>query len=480
MGQNGRMRNRGLLTAAIVAASAMLSGAITEPMTTRQITWADVDAVRSRLTAAGLTAASFRTSVDRIHQDDLRRMREGDLDHLVFYALQSTRFTTLPPIEPALSARALVESLVPARRDRFLRDAAAPPPEIPAAVRGRIGALVRALESSTQDPRLIYFQHLANTAFPDPGQREASLLREYVRAMRFLYQKEFVAQPSGTNAVAVLYRARGLSTDTAIEAGYVVYNGLGIVRSLAPDRQIRRVLIVGPGLDLAPRTGLLEAGPPESYQPWAVIDALLSLGLSRADDLQIVAADINPRVVEHIQRSHIRPPVLTLVSGIREGNGVTLSSDYREYFALLGHAIGTVTTSDEHSPVRSAGHLLKTVQVGDKAARALSAVLLDIVAERLDAPGFDLIVATNILPYFDDVELTLAMSNVTSMLAPGGVFLHNEPRPLIGDITGALGAPYEQSRQVVIASVRDTASTGSVRAGSLVDSVWLHRKMQSR
>jgi hypothetical protein len=472
-----------LLTAAALAASAMLgasrSAAIAQPTRIRQIAWADVAAVRPRLSAAGVTAASFRASIDRIHQDNLRRMREGDLDHLVFYALQSTRFTTLPAIEPALSARALVESLVPPRRDSFLHGAAAAQPEIPAAVRARISAFVGALETSTQDPRLIYFQRLVNTAFPARGQREASLLREYVRAMRFLYQKEFVAQPSGTNAVAELYHARGLSTDTAVEAGYVVYNGLGIVRSLAPDRQVHRVLIVGPGLDLAPRTGLLEAGPPESYQPWAVIDALLSLGLSRPDDLQIVAADINPRVVEHIQRSHSRPPVLTLVSGIREGNGVSLSSDYREYFGLLGTAIGTVATSDAQSP-RSAGHLLKTVHVGDAAARVLSAVSLDIVTERLDAPGFDLIVATNILPYFDDVELTLAMSNVTSMLASGGVFLHNEPRPILGDITDALGVPYEQSRQVVIASVHATTSTGSSQPGSLVDSVWLHRKKQSR
>ena len=97
--------------------------------------------------------------------------------------------------------------------------------------------------------------------------------------MRFIYQKEFVAQRARPDAVAALYRTRGLSTDTAVEAGYVVYNGLGIVQALDPERRIRRVLIVGPGLDLAPRTGLLEAGPPESYQPWAVIDALLALGL---------------------------------------------------------------------------------------------------------------------------------------------------------------------------------------------------------
>ena len=56
------------------------------------------------------------------------------------------------------------------------------------------------------------------------------------------------------------------------EAGFVVNLGLEIIKSLKADRQIRRVLIVGPGLDLAPRTGFRDT-PPESYQPWAVIDA---------------------------------------------------------------------------------------------------------------------------------------------------------------------------------------------------------------
>ena len=92
--------------------------------------------------------------------------------------------------------------------------------------------------------------------------------------MRFVYQKEFVAQrdPRPADAVADLYRSRGLSTDTAVEAGYLVQLGLAVAKGLQPDRRIRRVLIVGPGMDLAPRTGFLEA-PPESYQPWAVIDA---------------------------------------------------------------------------------------------------------------------------------------------------------------------------------------------------------------
>src|SRR5262249_30474204 len=159
-------------------------------------------------------------------------------------------------------------------------------------------------------------------------------------------------------------------TDTAVEAGYVVYIGLGVMKSLAPDQRVRRVLIVGPGLDLAPRTGLVEEGPPESYQPWAIIDALLALGLSRAGDLEVVGADINPRVVEHLDRARTSPPALTLVSGIREDENVQFSPDYREYFTQLGRAIGdaqpdATTTSD--------GRLRKTVRVRPNIAGALSA-----------------------------------------------------------------------------------------------------------
>ena len=66
-----------------------------------------------RLEAAGLTAASFQDYVTRTHAENVRRVREGDLDHLIFFLLQSTRFTTAPALEPALSAKALVEGMDP-------------------------------------------------------------------------------------------------------------------------------------------------------------------------------------------------------------------------------------------------------------------------------------------------------------------------------------------------------------------------------
>ena len=306
-----------------------------------------------------------------------------------------------------------------------------------------------------------------HSTFPNLKEREDSLLNEYRRTMKFVYDKEFVAQRAGPEAVADLYRGRGLSTDTAVDAGFVVYNGLGILKSLDPQRRIRRVLIVGPGLDLAPRTSLVETGPPESYQPWAVIDALLSLGLSRADDLSVVGADINPRVVDHLSHAKSAPPTLTLVTGIAESPTVRVTNGYREYFSKLGTAIG----EGRQPGIAVPGHFAKQVRVRHDIAQLLSAEEVDVVTARLPGAPFDLVIATNILPYFDDTQLMLAASNIAAMLGPNGIFMHNEPRPVLGDITEAVGLHFEQLRRVTIASV-----TGG--AGPLTDVIMLHRKSE--
>jgi hypothetical protein len=198
------------------------------------------------------------------------------------------------------------------------------------------------------------------------------------------------------------------------------------------------------------------------------MDALVSLGLSDVDDLEVVAADINPRVVQHLIRQRIAPPSLTLVSEIRESDTVALSADYREYFQRLGLAIAVRSGRQPAAVPEARGQLAKTVRVSDTAARALRAEALDIVTERLDGEPFDLVVATNILPYFDDPQLALAIANIARMLAPGGTFLHNEARSSMGALTTAVGLPLEHSRHAVIASVRN--------APPLVDNIWIHRK----
>ena len=258
-----------------------------------------------------------------------------------------------------------------------------------------------------------------------------------------------------------------MSTDTAVEAGYLVHLGLAVAKGLQPDRRIRRVLIVGPGMDLAPRTGFRDA-PPESYQPWAVIDALVSTGFARLDDLEVTAADINPRVVAHLRRS-------TTVAADAFADERDRGKGRRLVLQGLSRVLRRPWCRSCRRPAAAPRACAKTrqdissksVRVSAAAARALRAEPLDIVTERLTGPPFDLVIATNILPYFDDQQLALAASNIAAMLAPGGLFLHNEARPILGELTAALGLPFEQSRHAVIATV-----TGA--PAPLFDSVFLH------
>src|SRR4051812_7512482 len=194
----------------------------------RSVTWTELPRpVQVRLQSAVPAPASFPQFLERLNEVHRQRVREGDLDHLVFYALQSSHFTRLPPIEPAVSARALVDAVPASSRGDFLDRGELDLSLVPAAVRARTRDLLRAVDGRDPDPRLGYFRQLVSSVFPPGGAREPALLREYLRAMRFLYKKEFVAQraANAADAVATLYRSRGLSTDTAVEAGYVVHLG---------------------------------------------------------------------------------------------------------------------------------------------------------------------------------------------------------------------------------------------------------------
>ncbi len=429
------------------------------------ITWADLPAaLHPLLETRGLTSTSFPAFVARVRETTAQRVREGQLDHVIYYALQSTQFTSLPPIGPALGAKGLAGSLDADTRARFRADPLSVPiSSVPPPVQQRITALLAAFARADKidNERLRLFGEVVRAAFPDHHERRVGLLHAYVRAMRFLYEKEFEARRES----AKLYQTRGLSTDTAVEAGYLVHFGLATLHALSPETKVRRVLIVGPGLDLAPRTGLLETAPPQSYQPWAVIDALVSLGLSRLDDLEVTAADINPLVVDHLNAAAKTPPTLVLLSGIANDKQTTLTDDYRDYFSNLGRSIGEELPPPQVDAAHAA-HLRKTLRVNATAARVLHAERLDLVTERLPA-RFDLVVITNVLPYFDDRELMLALANVAAMLAPGGHLLHNEPRPLLGDITTRVALPFIHSRNAIIANVAGAPTP-------LVDAVVIH------
>jgi hypothetical protein len=233
----------------------------------------------------------------------------------------------------------------------------------------------------------------------------ATIFHEYARSMRFLYRKEFVKEPAQT-----LYQARGHSTDTAIAANYTVWQALSVLHAMRPSFRAQRVLIVGPGLDFAPRTAFDESAAPQSYQPFAVLDALRSLGMG---DPAVHCFDINDRVVAFFQ--NVR------VLRIHSEPG---DAEYRRYFTQLGHAIGETKEQG----------WTKTITL--RPGFSVTAEKLNILTDRA-ARGYDLVVATNVLLYFNRTELLLALANISGLMNPGAIFLHNDLRPEMDIYTDA-------------------------------------------
>lgn len=309
--------------------------------------------------------ASFLKRVAEIESQTMRRLDEGEWDHLVYYLLQGRAFTKAAPIEPALSAREFAES-----------------EKVPDAVSRRLDDL---LASEAADERTVWARAQIGGAGRDP------VLAHYRRAMRFLYEKEWKLRTEQgarrRELTANLYRTRGHSSDTSPDSLKAVETGLAVLKGMYPDATIRDVLVVGPGVDLAPRTALRESVPPRSYQPRRLSELLPAASVE--------CIDVNLRVVK--------------TAGCVERINILTGRRPRRY---------------------------------------------------------DLIVITNVLVYFDNRELALALVNLRAMLKPGAFLLHNELRAEVDPLAGSLDMPVVHAR---------TIRLGGSENRTLYDGVILHR-----
>jgi len=230
-------------------------------------------------------------------------------------------------------------------------------------------------------------------------------------------------------ALATIFQNRGLSSDTSFLPDFAIDRALAQMRSsaaLAPG-SVRRVAIVGPGLELTNKAEGYDFYPEQTIQPFAVIDSLVRLGLARADGLAVTTFDLNPRVNEHIEDAKRRaaagdPYVITLPLKRSE----SWTADLEEYWGHLGEAIGTPEAT---APVHREDARVRVVRIRPDIVASIAPADLDVVLERLaplpDDGRFDLVVATNVLVYYDLFEQSLAAANIAAMLRPGGFLLSN-------------------------------------------------------
>jgi hypothetical protein len=446
----------------ILVAAALVQGA---DQSRRAIEYEDLPPSVREWLRNKVDAENFTSHVREIDQQSGNRLVAGEREHLIYFILQSTRFTNQPPIEPAQNAVAFFSGLTPEERTSLLNDPSKVPAieRLPARAARRFKAFFAAIRERPDDERVAHFAGLLPT---DGGESaESFVFRAYAGAMQFLYQKEF----SGNRGAAVeLYQKRGFSTDSGFDANFAVDLALSILARVEPRERLHRILIVGPGLDLAPRTDLVDVFPPQSYQPFAVADSVLRLGLTDRASVSVHCVDINDAVLSYLDQVRERQVTeLSVLSGLTDTSTQPLSDDYRRYFREFGARIGRPLPRPRPGG-RHENRLFKSLRIDEAIAQRITADRLNIITERYVSPHkYDLVIVTNVFPYFADIELALALGNIAAMLRDGGYLVHNEGRALLPVLAGASGLKLLQMRSLVIAPHDRTA----VR-----DAVWIHRK----
>lgn len=359
------------------------------------------------------------------HDADIRdRLRRGDEDSLVNLLLFGTTFTKLP--------RALNDSSRLGGRERAAE-----------LVRGRLADMVAALASPGENERLLFARQVVERQRIDPATAQG---RE--RARQFLFELMTrvtgeagayartieAARAEGRPEFAVrstLYRERGLSSDTSIRPDFAVDRALEEIASkgLLGAGAVRRVAVVGPGLDFTDKADGYDFYPQQITQPFSVANSLLRLRLATIGDLRLTTFDLSPRVNLHLQMARQRA-----TSGgtydvvlLRERDS-GWRPELAGFWGTFGGSIGE-TVRRAPSPPPGIAVDVRAVRIRPEVIRALEPRDLNVVLQRLaplaDGERFDLAIATNVLVYYDVFEQSLALANVAAMLRPGGVLLSN-------------------------------------------------------
>lgn len=234
-----------------------------------------------------------------------------------------------------------------------------------------------------------------------------------------------------------LYAQRGISLDSNLWPDYALDRALNelVKAGMLKSGGIRRIAIVGPGLDFANKEFGNDFYPPQSIQPFAVLDSLIRLGLTSSNDFQLYTLDISPSVNIHLDRVQKnagmgKPYVLQLPWNSEVPFSPEYFAAFQSYWQTLGDRVGTPATPAK-VPVKLADNVhIRAVSIRPAIASRINPVDMNIVFQRMTGTSpnqkFDLIVGTNIFIYYGAFEQSLARSNLSAMLNPGGFALSND------------------------------------------------------
>ena len=358
------------------------------------------------------------------HNAEIRaRLERGDEDSIVNFWLYGTSFTKAPRATEQDVARLGSRN------------------EVAELLEARVDDLVAGIRSPGSNERLQFARRVVERHGITPeGPQGADRTRAYLiqlrermiaeteRYRKTLQSASLLADDRAKLAAfATAYRDRGLSSDTSIQPDFALDAAIADAKRSGIIDRVRRVAIVGPGLDFSDKAEGYDFYPVQTLQPFAVIDSLIRHGVAGDGDLSVATLDLSPRVNLHLERArtNARDDMNYLVQlplsdddAIRQWDPALVA-----YWQHFGDQIGDEVTAMK--PPEGAGKLrVRAVRIRYAIVEKLEPHDVNIVLERLTAQ-FDLIIATNILVYYDPFEQSLALTNIAAMLRPGGLFVTN-------------------------------------------------------
>jgi SAM-dependent methyltransferase len=223
-----------------------------------------------------------------------------------------------------------------------------------------------------------------------------------------------------------MFRDRGLAGDSSVLTQFAVDRAICALRDkgLLAAGAVTRVAVVGPGLDFADKQEGFDFYPPQSLQPFTLVDSLLRCELAARSSLRVTTLDVSPRVNAHLRAAASRATYRLVFPWNTEAGW---TDEAAAYWKRAGDQIG-VSSSVDTTPLLP-GVRARAVSVTPEIVRIIRPLEASIVSDRIDLPEgerFDLVVATNVLLYYDTFEQTLALDAIAAMLRPGGVLLTND------------------------------------------------------
>src|SRR5712692_3547747 len=195
---------------------------------------------------------------------------------------------------------------------------------------------------------------------------------------------------------------------------------------------LKLFLVIGPGLDFTDKRDGYDFYPVQTIQPFAMLEAVARLGLGKAKEISVATADLNAAVNTHVARLAERgragqPYTVQLPRLISAEWSPEAVADWQKFGEMLGAPVKPLPV-----PASVIDVTMRAVAIRPRHAAQMRGFDMNVVTQTMDVPegrGFDLVVATNVLVYYDLFQQALAMGSIAHMMNHGGIFLANHALP---------------------------------------------------